>query len=269
MIHDHVSPSQLDTFTRCPRQWMYRYAEGIKAPPRAAMITGKAGHKAAEHTLKAKLAGKSATMDEVSTIAAETVNAAWDAEPPMLDEDEKDAGVTATRGAAVDNAVAASRHHLTVIAPSIEPVFVEHEFRIEIGGLPPVVGFTDVETATEIRDLKIGRKAKSQADADGSAQLTIYAMASSIAGTRKTVAYDSIVLGKKGPSWTPISSSRDETDFGRVLDRLSLMERTIQAGIFAPADPSSWACSPKWCGYWEICPHGGRREVLVQIRNRP
>lgn len=44
----HLSISQIGMFMRCPAQWMFRYVEGIKIPPSAAMIKGTATHEGVE-----------------------------------------------------------------------------------------------------------------------------------------------------------------------------------------------------------------------------
>ena len=35
---------------------------------------------------------------------------------------------------------------------------------------------------------------------------------------------------------------------------------SIQRGIYFPAPPNSWQCSPEYCDYFEICPYGKRRQ---------
>jgi len=41
----------------------------------------------------------------------------------------------------------------------------------------------------------------------------------------------------------------------------------INAGIFLPAAPGSWACSERFCGYWHSCPYvsGSARKRVIDI----
>ena len=44
----HLSASQLSMMARCPVQWEFRYAKGIKSPPGVALLVGKATHVSVE-----------------------------------------------------------------------------------------------------------------------------------------------------------------------------------------------------------------------------
>ena len=35
------------------------------------------------------------------------------------------------------------------------------------------------------------------------------------------------------------------------------IKELFSLGVFPPCAPDSWACTPEWCGYWQLC--RGRR----------
>lgn len=41
---DYLSPTQIGMYQRCPRQYKYRYLDGLKEPPVLAMIEGGTHH---------------------------------------------------------------------------------------------------------------------------------------------------------------------------------------------------------------------------------
>ena len=45
---EHVSPSQIETYLGCNRQWYWQYPMGIKPPPTASNLLGSACHTIAE-----------------------------------------------------------------------------------------------------------------------------------------------------------------------------------------------------------------------------
>lgn len=54
----------------------------------------------------------------------------------------------------------------------------------------------------------------------------------------------------------------------KALDLMNLYETVVVGqGRDLPANPASTLCNPKWCDYWDGCPHGaaldGTRDVLV------
>ena len=74
--------------------------------------------------------------------------------------------------------------------------------------------------------------------------------------------FDSLVKTKT-PKAVSMSSTRTDDDFKSLLLRMERACMAIQSGIFIPADPSDWICSPRWCGYYDGCPFGRRKRVQI------
>lgn len=66
-----------------------------------------------------------------------------------------------------------------------------------------------------------------------------------------------IMLGKKPellPKRVPPASRPELMRWLWTLSEIVLaIEDACEKGRFMPAPPGEWLCSPKWCGYWDVC----------------
>jgi len=247
---DHISVTQVEMYLRCARQYEFRYPEGIKVAPAIAMAEGGNYHDvlAENNTEKAKsgtdlslkwlmgvfLARLDGRTKEVEDWEGETVDSLMTRAEPLL-------------GA-----------YLAGPGMRIWPVKggVERELKFKINGIP-FLGYVDVETGeagpgTAIKkaviDYKVTGRAKGQSDVDSSLQLSAYAM-----GTKKKhVGFCSLIKSKAARTDMKLSTrtKRDLVWFGKVVEAVATL---ISAGSFAPCDPTSWCCDPRYCGYYSMC----------------
>lgn len=262
----HLSVTQISMIALCAKRYEFRYIEGIKSPPGVALVLGKGGHQAVEADLRAKMAtGSLLAAEDVAQRAAEAVRAEWEKEPPDLSEEEREEGAAKVLGRTVDSAVSLAGLHHREAAPEIQPTAVEAGFRLELDGFPfDIIGFKDVEEANRIRDTKFKGKSPPADAADKSMQLTLYHLESATRGLDVEVQLDCLVANQR-PKYVPLRSRRTTEDHARLLRRVEIATRQIQSGIFPPTDPTSWACSPRWCGYWDRCDFGGKQKVSAGL----
>ena len=267
-MNPHTSVSQMNTFWRCAIQYYWRYPMGLKVPPGVTLIIGKGGHKSVESNLNAKKDnGVLLPESDVLDIAAEAVNAEWDKEPPRLSPEEQTEGEKNVRGKAVDRAVLLSRLHHCKVAPDIIPTGVEREWRLEIPHLSvDLVGIIDVCEPDRIRDTKFKSKSPTAGEVDGSLQFTAYHLARKVIdGVDCKLQMDALVSTKEA-KYVPMPTTRTVADHQDLLNRLCVMQEAIEKGVFLPCQRDSWACSEKWCGYFnDVCPYGrkGRERVTA------
>jgi len=256
-----LSISRLNMLSRCPQQYEHRYVRGIVAPPGVALIVGKGTHRASASDLLAKMdSGSLLSGDEVKAIAADATKREWDAQEVALDDDEKAQGAEAVKGEAVDRSVTLATLYHEDIAPAIEPTAIEQGFTLPLPSGDELVGYIDLNTETRIRDTKTTGKSPEPEAADKSLQLTGYIWADWELSGRHAIkggALDHLVSLKK-PKAVTQETTRTPQDFDALHSRLDYAGQTIRAGLFAPCDPGQWCCSPKWCGYWNVCPFGAR-----------
>ena len=264
-----LSPTRLDMLARCGMQYFFRYVEGLRLPPGVAMVQGTAVHRAVEQDLRHKRDhGKLMTLPAVEDCAAEALENTWLGEEPALDAEERAIGRSVVKARAKDDAVYMVSLHHRELAPSIIPVHLEREFRLELTNFPfDLVGVMDVQEPDAIRDVKVSGRAPDPEAAEISVQLTTYALAAKVLDGQApaAVTLDYLVHPKgKLPYQEVLKSTRGEEDFARLLRRVEAAARVIQAGAFMPAVPDAWNCSPKWCGFYaDVCPFGRRHRVQV------
>jgi CRISPR/Cas system-associated exonuclease Cas4 (RecB family) len=255
-----LSPSQIEMYLRCPRQYWYRYIQKEVAPPEIALVEGSSHHEGMKvnnhHKRKKGSDLKVATIYEVfadyfADHKKEVKRAGWQGEK------EKDI-LARGKGMITD--------YRAKFAPRLRPRFIEEKVEITVGKIP-VMGYIDVagsvrdavkktERKKSVVDYKtVGRK-KSKDELEGSLQLTMYAIAA-----RKRLKIENPQAGflnlLKGPQevvWQPT-----EVGLGRErwFNHVTVwVAEAISRGSFPPCSPTSWACDPRWCGYYKKCRGG-------------
>ncbi len=264
----HLSPSSINMFNRCGRQFMYRYLEGLVIPPGISAVRGTAAHTGVEvNLLNIIQTGSPAPLEAVEVACQEKVNSEWEKGVRLLPEEQVQPEAK-LRGEAVDGAIRLARTHHKEIAPNLQPFQIERWWELTIPDLPCTVkGRIDLQERDGIRDLKTGKAYPWEDAAERSPQLTWYAMAvNALDGTLPNyVSIDHLILTKTGVTYRPQTAKRDAVDFTREIRRAQLTAHSISKDIFQPATPDQWCCSPRWCGYWNRCPYGARQATTVSF----
>lgn len=250
-----MSPSQFDTYRKCPRLYEYRYINKVISPPGIAMIKGTAVHRGAEVTHK-------------NTIANGTLMSLAEATQAVSDSfDEKKTGIEdweeENPDKIKDKAVAAFKVYYNEAVPHIHPVKAEHTFAMKVGVVPfrGVIDLVDsvkedaldkdgAQPMTEVvSDLKVTGMRWTEQRVRMSSQLTFYAY------VEKTfrVRYDFILEQKSGIKYDMSRSIRTAHDFKLLIEDVEEAASMIKKGIFPRCDGTGWNCTPKFCGYYERC----------------
>jgi hypothetical protein len=243
-------------------QYQHRYVDGIVAPPGVALIVGKGTHRANASDLLNKMdSGSLLSDDEVKSIAADATTREWDSQEVALNDDEKAAGSEKVKGEAIDRSVLLASLYHGEVAPVIEPTGIEQPFTLPLPSGDELTGYIDVNTETKIRDCKTSGKSPTAEAADQSLQLTGYIWAEWEVSGHQTIKDGSLdyLVSLKKPKVVVLETKRTEQDFSRLHARLDVAGQMIRAGLFPPCDPGAWCCSPRWCGYWKLCPFGERQ----------
>lgn len=255
----YVSYSQLALFERCGEAYRRRYIERERIPPGVAAIRGRAVHGAAELNHRQKIAsGADLPLGDLADAAATAFDKARAAEGVLLTPEEQSIGADSVLGRAKDRAVKLTGLYAQRVAPSIQPALVEERVRIMLPDAPvDLLGVLDVATADRrVKDLKTSSRTKTQAEADQSLQLSLYALAyrahtgSDAAGLDMEVLVDTTT-----PKHQQLSTARGRRDYLVLVARLNAFLRARDAGIFPPAPIGDWSCSDRWCGFARTCPY--------------
>lgn len=255
---------------RCPKQYEFRYVDGVVQPPGVALHVGSSVHEAAAQNLKSKAeSGALLPIDDVKERAAAALRKRWDEEGVWLNEDELACGISQMRGAAIDQAVSLTVQHHKQVAPHVKPLspaHVERPFVVRTKRPYNIAGQIDAVEAHDIRDIKTSLRGLQKGDVASSVQWSIYSLAAlldpeigkdkghhSLDGEQGVVDIKVDVLNKTTGKSKTMRTQRDMAAIEKALLIVDVYWRFVQTGVFPPST-NGWWCSARWCGYHKQCP---------------
>jgi len=251
-VEKHLSHSQISMLLRCPRQYEYRYIQGLKVAPGAALLLGTSYHAALEKNFLQK-------VDTGIDLDAQTVLDAYDdAWTKRLANEEIDwqgesPSETKDLGACLVDTY--MRH----VAAFVMPAKVEQKFSVYLPGLEGYTLDGVIDLITDkgfIIDHKTAGRAKTQQDADDDLQPCAYAAALMTDPCIDEIDFQfQVALKTKKPVIQFVDTKRTRKHVEWYLDLCSNVVKQIKAGIFPP-NPCGWHCDPRWCGYYDRCKGG-------------
>jgi len=268
---DAIHQSTLNMALRCGEQFRRRYVEGEIIPPSIAAARGTGVHGANEVNLKYKLEKKQdlplddlkdATRDRyVKTISSGI----------YLPREERSAKKRLLNQG-LNDALRCTKIYRQDVAPEIKPVAIEQPFLLDVGLELPLAGRMDYQEEPKVGDLKTAAIKWNDDRIFKEIQAILYPFVhEQTRGVRPEFIYH-ILIARRGKDGSPTSEELQtqkliptDEDYKALFAKLRMFIKMVQTGTFLPANPSSWWCSPKWCGYWETCPYIGnpksRREI--------
>lgn len=258
-----LSGSSVNTFLRCGQQWEYAYVLQLKRPPSVKQGLGITAHEAVGMNMAQKVLSQSdLPRDEVVQKFIDE----WDVLAVDIEDvtqetrvDERTGKVTTTRretkAKARESGIKAVMKHHEVVAPAVQPVWVEQQIQFRLDGVIDWSGIFDVsDSKGRVRDWKFVSRRPNDA---GSYALPMigYALGyRQISDEPETEIVLDHIVRTEDPYYLPLASGGPITDkqigeFARIVHDV---KRTIDAGIFLPTGLQSHACG--WCGYSDICP---------------
>jgi len=254
-----ISATQLEMYWRCPESWRRRYVKKEIIPPGIALLIGSGVHKGSHANFAQKIESH---VDLPAKEIVEAAVAGFEAEQAggyVLTEEETGRGPGVVVGEAKDETVQLATLHAHSQAPAYQPVAAELRINIPFpSATHDLVGFVDlIDALDRVVDIKTINKKPPAGIADESTQLTIYAAGFQRLYGRPACEVRLDFLRKQTKTMQPQryveSSTRNEGDFRALINRINETLKAMNSGIFPPASPGAWQCSPKWCGYWSTC----------------
>lgn len=260
----HLSPSQIDTYCRCPEQWRRRYIEKHIIPPGIALIRGSSFHRGVEYNFKQKIESKvDLPTKEVKEVIANEIDYIVKNQGLLLTKEEESIGKSKVVGQTKDETVKLGDLFCTDSAPKIQPLVVEDTQRIEIpNSTHDILGRLDlVDDKYVITDYKTSNKKKNQDEIDKSIQMTLYALTFRKKFNRPTGGLRmEVFVVKKKPIIQPLETTRTMADVEALIHRINAVLQGIKTGNFPPAPPGAWWCSPMYCGFFLTCKFCAKRQ---------
>lgn len=268
----YLSISQVNMYLRCAKQYKFRYVNDHKRPPAVPMAMGSSGHAAFEITHHHLVDHEVPAPTEQ---LLDCFSDKWTEISKLIEDWEDD------NPAQVKNmGIALVRMYNTNIAPGVRPQVddkhvrgIEKKFEITVAGVP-MLGYIDLidtnasiafspeelsmmkaegrtvpaDLSSAIVDFKFRGKSATQAEVDGSLQLTLYSLATGVYAVRFEQ-----MLKTKVPRIKRANSVRSRQDYFWLQQIVRDVAEAISKGVFPPCSPDAWVCSPKWCGYFAMC----------------
>ena len=261
---DAIHQSMVGMWLRCGLQFERRYLLGEIMPPSIAARRGSAVHKAAElNNLQKVSSHEDLPLDVLQDAARDEYVRLLKDEGVFIPKEDLPSKA-AILNDNLNQAVRTTEAYRKDVAPKIQPILVEKSATIDIGLDLPISGRLDLGTIDGIRDIKVQGQTKNQAWADAEIQPDFYwHLYKEITGAYpQSFTYDALVPLKEVVKYNPLVTRR-QSNLTRIRQYCAALLRDLQTGSFRPADPESWICSPKWCGWWNTCAYGARSRISL------
>jgi len=257
--------SMIDMLARCGIQFQRRYGarfgvwdEEEIIPPGVALAIGISVHKGVQSNLEYKIdKDQLLTAEQIKDITRDEFQKVWDG--GMLLTEEESININNTRDSNIDLSIKLVLLHNNELAPSLNPIAVENWFVIELKDYPyNLSGKIDIIEKDCIRDTKTSGKSPT-ADVGKSTQMATYSIARKVAtGEFPKKIFLDYLIKTKTPKLVTVESKPDPLwikPLYRRIERTIEIIQSIKKGnqAFMPADPNSWICCEKWCGYAKSC----------------
>ena len=164
-----LSHSSLSLFWRCPERWRRRYVERMREPSGGPALLGRALGAALTAHFAAQIAGEALSLRDTDDLYLAEFD---DGAPAALFKERDPVADLRRQGR---QALVA---YLNRVAPSVRPTAVERRVELRFGDVEwSLIGYLDIEEADAVIDVKLRGRHVSQAEADHSAQASLYLLA--------------------------------------------------------------------------------------------
>lgn len=253
----NLSVSKMGVAMRCPLQFRFRYKDRIPEPTPTNMLAGRVVHAVLEDALTDVIAGKSLpdakTMDDWYLRQWDREWADAESKPWFGGWDFKGADNAAGIKEDCRGLIPLAR---TDVLPDIRPVLVEHEFAMDVDGVP-IKGVLDLlEEGNLISDWKTAEKMSKSAD-DVDIQVSGYSEWKvkhfALDPETEVTKFRKIFLLYGRRPRVEIKEY-DVNSRHRAFFRQAAVEiwKAVQADCYIP-NPNGWWCGADWCYFWHGC----------------
>jgi len=254
---EHISFTQLNMLLRCGEQYRRRYVQGEILPPSGSQVRGRSAHKAEEMNFVQKI---ESNTDLPLEAVRDFFSDEWEKGKYGIVWTPEELGDDTLKKAEAkykDQGISLVSVYHCEIAPKAAPAHVEKKFTVEFeGGYPSLMGIIDrVDRDDSVNDAKFVSKSPSEGDAKKDTQLVSYQLGfQSLFGRPPRKLRKEYAISTKTPK-TAVQEiePHDRERMNRFLWTLERAMEAISKGVFLPAALGSWACSKKFCGFWNSC----------------
>lgn len=248
---EHVSASQIATFTRCQAAWLFSYIHGIKGKPTGAMTRGTAVHKSIARNYCFKV------QTRVDMPVSDVLDA-YDTTFNELSHDTVWNGDNA--GKVKDAGYRVLGHYQEEVAPETYPLDVEQSFRFFVnwmdGDEEKSVEFKGVLDLEDVKGNLVEIKTTGQTPrapgGDHVIQLIGYSIGKEAISKKKPSAWLDYLVTLKTPKVLSFPIDVDDSKKKFFLGNVPRVVKAMESENYYPARGNVW-CSKAACYYWDMC----------------
>ena len=250
---DHLSYSSINRYLNCGKSWQFKYEQQLPEKKSSSLVFGSAFHA----TLPKHIQGGSDLR--------QAWRECWSKElalNPDIDWGTDNQTELFNYGVQVF-----SNEDVLSMVKNLKPLIqdgspcMEVKVELTVPGVPvPVIGFIDLIQSNMIPvDFKTSGRSWAQNQADKELQATFYLAALNQLGMVQFPAkFEYIVLVKnKTPKIQRFVTERKASDIFALFNLVGDVYRAMTKDVFLP-NPTGWACSEKYCSFWNDCEQGGK-----------
>jgi hypothetical protein len=262
MINE-IHQSSLGMAFRCGEQFRRRYIENEIIPPSVAAGRGTGVHAGNKANLRQKIvSGEDLPESDILDATRDGFVHALRNGVYLPQDEISEKNRIINNG--LNDAIRCAKLYKAEVAHTIKPKAVEEPFRVDVG-LPLFLGGTmDYQETPRVGDLKTAGLKWQEGRIEKEIQPVFYSYVhEKQTGVRPEFVYH-ILIARRGKEGNPTSTKLQEqsitcTDnhYHALFAKFRMFIKMLETGTFLPANPSSWWCSPKWCGYFQTCPYVG------------
>ena len=262
---DSIHQSSLNMALRCGEQFRRRHIEDEIIPPGIAAGRGTGVHKANEVNLKQKLKTKiDLPLPDLQDAARDGYVHAFRNGVFLCKEDQPSKNILINDG--LNDTIRLTKLYRDEVAPEIQSVEVERPFMIDVGLPLPFAGRIDVEEVAKVDDLKTTAKSWADGQIDKEIQPIFYSYVhEKEIGVRPEFVYHILVALKTKVKRQVQSITPTDAHYQALFAKAKMFCKMLDTGTFLPANPTSWWCSEKWCGYYKSCMYVGNSLPKKQV----
>jgi hypothetical protein len=254
-------------YIRCGESYRRRYNENEKIPPGIVLGRGASLHKSNKVNLKQKIqSGKDLPLDALKDAARDEYVRTFREGGLYLPKEDRP-HKTRLLNDGLNDSLRCVEQYAEKVAPLIVPVSVEERFTVDVGLELPLIGVMDMEANDRIDDLKTSDKKWPEGKIEKEIQFVFYSFVHEYVTKKRVPFWYHILIARRGKDGKPTTSDYDfqtmtATDqmYSGLIHKVQIFLKGLKAGIFLPAEPGSWLCNERFCGYHPTCRFVGNSE---------
>ena len=250
---DHLSYSSISSYLTCGKAWKYKYLDKLPTRPSTTLILGSVVHDTMEEMISCRSLG----TEEPNPVefASQRLSERLEIDKGKFIQYDIETLKNDVLRIVSDSSILAGLYPIKAKVDD-QGVMIERKVMLEVPEVEvPIIGFIDIvlDDGTPA-DFKTSARNWTQKRAESELQPVFYLAAMGQCGIPVNWHFKHLVMVKtKQPKFQILEHTHKPEELFKLFGQVQDVWKGITAGVFNPAAPGSWKCSPKFCDYYDIC----------------